>query len=273
MLLKGILFIAVIGCFYLCFCLAFGGHPGIGDLRAKAERTGRLEKLEKVTRFMILSRALIIILMVGLLAAIVFWIISVNGKQDVDMDWIRQYGLILVAGLLAALAGLILMIRLLIRRKMLELEEPVPEAFEITSMHNPVRFDRYMTLVILLVVVIIVCMLLLRNPYLNKIIVLAVAAVFMGLLVLCFRGAVRESRDQPVMAVISREGIRRCPEATIPWESIEEAEVHGQDIILTFRKEVSKSKRRLNLKGCHYSESTLRYMISCFSVHDHPRVK
>ncbi len=266
-ILEGLLFIAAIGIISFCFRLAYHGNDGIEDLRAKAERTGRLEKVEKVTRRMIQFWFTILFLVMGEFLIGVFWFVARKGKQGSGMDWFREYGGMVLLAIPAVLLVLILAVRLIIRKKLKEPEKAVPESFEIRCINHPERLNRDMMGIIFMILLGFFPAAMFWSPYIGNSSAWIAAIIVVLTIVILFSSAVEESRDLPVLAIISREGIQPCPGKLIPWESVKNTEVLCKRITLTLKEVMPPGKKpeiTIGLEKCHYSDATIQYMISCY---------
>ncbi len=266
-ILEGLLFTVAIGIISFCFRLAYRGNSGMEDIRAKAERTGRLEKVEKVTRRMIQFWFTILFLVMGEFLIGVFWFVARNGKQGVGMDWFREHGAILLLVIPAVLLLLIFAVRLIIRKKLKEPEEAVPESFKIRCINHPERLNGDMLGIIFMILLGFIPAAMIWSPYTENSTAWVVAIIVFFVIVMLICSAVEESRDLPVLAIISPDGIQPCPGNLIPWESVKNTKVLCKKITLTLKEESlggKESEITLSLERCHYSDETIQYMISCY---------
>ena len=258
-----------VGLIGLLVSFANNGSEGMQQLRSKAEKTGDLKKLERLTRrgFLILHGVTILLMGAFFIGGIS--ILAANGKQGVGMDFLRSYGPALTLGLLGALLLLVVSARLITRMEMEEDPADHPAEFWIRCLKNPTRLNNLMLGLIFLLLLFFLPVALIWSPYVSDgagwflLIVLLLAVAW------CVSEVVKVSRDLCTLMLISSQGIRSCrgpyQGRMIPWSAVLDVRVEDNFVILELRPEAGPDlpdKVCFSLKGMHYSADTIRYMIS-----------
>ena len=261
----------LLGIISVLLSFSYRGKEGMKALREKAERTGKLEDVEKVTRWGIILQFTFTFLVCGLMVAGVMWGVAAGGKQGVGMEWIRKHGLALTGAFLAALLVIPAVTRQIVRRALREDGAAIQEEnreLRIKCMNNPKRFDGYMTGLVIQALMLIILVAMFRSPYMDNGFVVLASIIYIIITAVCVCGAVSESRNLFLLAEMNRAGIRyytACPKGIlIPWDSVETVQIYEKKIYLRMKADERGEKKPaavVNLERSHYSDETLQYMV------------